>query len=47
MISVLFVLPKDDGLETPSGDVFNFSCSEDAPIGDLFGVIRKRATPQH
>jgi len=42
MIDVFFVLPNDDGLESPFGETFKFSCSEDAPVGLLFDIIRKR-----
>jgi hypothetical protein len=42
MIDILFILPDGDGLETPFGEVFKFSCSENDPVGLLFEVIRKR-----
>lgn len=40
MIDVLFVLPDDNGLENPSGKVFEAPCSEDAPIRLLFDTMR-------
>ncbi len=42
MVDLLFILPDDNGTENPFGKVFNLPCDEDATVGDLFDVIRRR-----
>lgn len=42
MIDVLFILPDDNGNENPFGKIFNLPCDEDAPVENLFAVIRRR-----
>lgn len=42
MTEVLFILPRDDGIETPFGEELRHSCSKNDPISSLFDVIRKR-----
>jgi hypothetical protein len=42
MTEVIFILPREDGWEAPSGEEFRHSCSENDPISSLFDVVRKR-----